>query len=51
MTVVVRDFPQYEVEEEELRHLLTFVEEDIMDYRRHSTAFPLLKVWGLYAAQ
>eukprot|EP00731_Ephydatia_muelleri_P001007 Em0001g1007a len=43
MTVVVRDFPQYEVEEEELRHLLTFVEEDIMDYRRHSTAFPLLK--------
>eukprot|EP00731_Ephydatia_muelleri_P000969 Em0001g969a len=43
MTVVVRDFPQYEVEEEELRHLLTFVEEDIMDYRRHSTAFPLFK--------
>ena len=44
--MVVRDYTQYEVVEEELRHLLTFVEEDILDYSRHGTAFPLLKVWG-----
>ena len=46
MTVVVRDYTQYEVVEEELRYLLTFVEEDILDYSRHGAAFPLLKVWG-----
>ena len=44
--MVVRDYTQYEVVEEELRYLLTFVEEDILDYSRHGATFPLLKVWG-----
>lgn len=44
MTVVVRDFKQRDVTEEELKVLLSFVEEDVHDYQRQSTAFPLLKV-------
>ena len=44
MTVIVRDFKQHEISEDELRLLLSFVEEDIYDYHRQSTAFPLLKV-------
>ena len=45
MTVMVRDFKRHAITEEELKVLLTFVEEDVEDYRRQSTAFPLLKVW------
>ena len=44
VTVLVRDCRGHEVTEEELKVLLTFVEEDVQDYRRQSTAFPLLKV-------
>ena len=44
MTAIIRDFKQHEISEDELRLLLSFVEEDIYDYHRQSTAFPLLKV-------
>jgi uncharacterized protein (UPF0216 family) len=44
MTVVVRDFKKHSISEDELKVLLSFVEEDFYDYRRQSTAFPLLKV-------
>jgi len=44
MTVVLRDFKRHEISEDELKLLLSFVEEDIHDYQRQSTAFPLLKV-------
>ncbi len=44
MTVIVRDCRKHAITEEELKVLLTFVEEDIQDYQRQSTAFPLLKV-------
>lgn len=44
MTVIVRDFKKHAITEEELRVLLSFVEEDIHDYQRQGTAFPLLKV-------
>ena len=44
MTAIVRDFKQHVISEDELRLLLSFVEEDIYDYQRQSTAFPLLKV-------
>ena len=46
MTVVLRDFKRHEISEDELKLLLSFVEEDIHDYQRQSTAFPLLKVVG-----
>ena len=44
MTVIVRDFKKHEIKKDELQVLLSFVEEDIHDYQRQSTAFPLLKV-------
>ena len=44
MTVIVRDFKKRDISEDELKVLLSFVEEDIHDYQRQSTAFPLLKV-------
>ncbi len=44
MTVVVRELKRHEISEDELRILLGFVDEDIHDYQRQSTAFPLLKV-------
>ena len=47
MTVVVRDYHKHSISEEELRLLLSFVDEDVHDYTRHSTAFPLLKVMQL----
>ena len=47
MTVIVRDFKKHAITEDELRILLSFVEEDIHDYQRQSTAFPLLKVRGV----
>ena len=42
--MIVRDFKKHDVSEDELKLLLGFVEEDIHDYQRQSTAFPLLKV-------
>ena len=42
--VVLRDFKRHTISEDELKLLLSFVEEDIHDYQRQSTAFPLLKV-------
>ena len=45
--MIVRDFKKHDVTEDELRILLSFVEEDIHDYQRQSTAFPLLKVRGV----
>ena len=44
MTVIVRDFKKHDITENELRILLSFVEEDVHDYQKQSTAFPLLKV-------
>ena len=44
MTVILRDFRKQDVSEDELTVLLSFVEEDIYDHQRQSTAFPLLKV-------
>jgi len=44
MTVVLREFKGHDISEDELKLLLSFVEEDIHDYQRQSTAFPLLKV-------
>lgn len=46
MTVIVRDYKKHDITEDELRILLGFVEEDIHDYQRQSTALPLLKVRG-----
>ena len=42
--MIVRDCKKHTVSEDELKLLLSFVEEDIHDYQRQSTAFPLLKV-------
>ena len=42
--MIVRDFKAHDITENDLRILLSFVEEDVHDYQRHSTAFPLLKV-------
>ncbi len=42
--MMVRDYKKHSMSEEELQLLLSFVEEDIHDYQRQSTAFPLLKV-------
>ena len=42
--MIVRDCKKHTVSEDELRLLLSFVEEDVHDYQRQSTAFPLLKV-------
>ena len=44
MTVVLRDVKQSEVSKEELKLLLGYIQEDIHDYQRQITAFPLLKV-------
>ena len=44
MTVILRDFRKQDLSEDELTVLLSFVEEDIYDHQRQSTAFPLLKV-------
>lgn len=44
MTVLLRDVKQSQISEDELKLLLGYVEEDIHDYRRQVTAFPLLKV-------
>ena len=43
ITVLIRDFTELKVTDRQLRVLLTFVEEDIHDYTRQSSAFPLLK--------
>ncbi|XP_065052935.1 small subunit processome component 20 homolog isoform X2 [Rhopilema esculentum] len=43
MTVIIRDNKHYKVTEEQLKILLAFVEEDVYDYTRQATAFPLLK--------
>ena len=42
--MILRDFRKQDVSEDELTVLLSFVEEDIYDHQRQSTAFPLLKV-------
>ena len=44
MTVVLREVKQSQISEDELKLLLSYVEEDIHDYRRQITAFPLLRV-------
>ncbi|CAI8031672.1 Small subunit processome component 20 homolog [Geodia barretti] len=43
MTVVLREVKQSQISEDELKLLLSYVEEDIHDYRRQITAFPLLR--------
>ena len=42
--MILRDFRKQDASEDELTVLLSFVEEDIYDHQRQSTAFPLLKV-------
>ena len=42
--MVLRDVKQSQISEEELKLLLGYVEEDIHDYQRQMTAFPLLRV-------
>ena len=44
ITVVLRDVKQAHISEDELKLLLGYVEEDIHDYQRQLTAFPLLRV-------
>lgn len=44
MTIVLEDHKSYSVSKEELGLLLAYVEQDVCDYTRQSTAFPLLKV-------
>ena len=47
LTVMVRDVKQHSIDEEQLKVLLTYAEEDIHDSNRQATAFSLLKVsWG-----
>ncbi len=41
---MVRDVKQHSIDEDQLKVLLTYVEEDIHDYNRQATAFSLLKV-------
>ncbi|XP_065909347.1 small subunit processome component 20 homolog isoform X2 [Dysidea avara] len=43
MTVLVRDCISQEISDAQLKLLLTFIEEDIYDYQRQTTAFPLLR--------
>ena len=44
LTVMVRDVKQHSIDEEQLKVLLTYAEEDIHDSNRQATAFSLLKV-------
>ena len=44
MTVVLRDVKQSEISKDELKLLLGYIQEDVRDYQRQMTAFPLLKV-------
>ena len=44
MTVILRDFTHSSVSDDELRLLVSYIEQDIHDYKRQSTAFPLLRV-------
>ena len=44
MTVILHDYTHYKISEDELRLLLSYIEQDIHDYKRQSTAFPPLKV-------
>ena len=44
VTVLLRDVKQSQISEDELKLLLSYVEEDVHDYRRQVTAFPLLRV-------
>ncbi|XP_048578586.1 small subunit processome component 20 homolog isoform X2 [Nematostella vectensis] len=43
MTVIIREFKKYTIAQKHLQVLLAFVEEDIHDYTRQGTAFPLLR--------
>ncbi|ESO91748.1 hypothetical protein LOTGIDRAFT_233343 [Lottia gigantea] len=43
VTVLVRDVPYYKIDDDQLHVLLSFCEEDVLDYNRQSTAFTLLK--------
>eukprot|EP00118_Oscarella_pearsei_P012476 m.92302 g.92302 ORF g.92302 m.92302 type:complete len:2568 (+) comp36728_c0_seq4:63-7766(+) len=43
VTVLMREHKRHKITDQELKVLLTFVEEDIYDFFRQSTAFPLLK--------
>ena len=44
MTAIIHDYTHYKISEDELRLVLSYIEQDIDDYKRQSTAFPLLKV-------
>ncbi len=44
VTVLVRDVHYHTIDEKQLRVLLGYAEQDIHDYSRQATAFPLLKV-------
>ncbi|XP_035663826.1 small subunit processome component 20 homolog [Branchiostoma floridae] len=43
LTVLVRDVKYYSVDQDQLRVLLQYAEQDILDYTRQATAFTLLK--------
>jgi U3 small nucleolar RNA-associated protein 20 len=43
MTKIIEDFTYHHISDEELKLLLSYIEQDIHDYKRQSTAFPLLK--------
>ncbi|XP_050392090.2 small subunit processome component 20 homolog [Patella vulgata] len=43
VTVLVRDVSFYNIDKDQLQVLLSFCEEDLLDYNRQSTAFSLLK--------
>lgn len=43
-TVLVRDTSYHTLSEEQLKSLLSYIEQDIYDYTRQATAFTLLKV-------
>ncbi|XP_078582715.1 small subunit processome component 20 homolog isoform X3 [Branchiostoma floridae x Branchiostoma japonicum] len=43
LTVLVRDVKYYNVDQDQLRVLLQYAEQDILDYTRQATAFTLLK--------
>ena len=47
MTMILQEYTHYKISEDELRLLLSYVEQDVHDYKRQSTAFPLLKVFKI----
>lgn len=43
MTIIIRDYKEFKVTDNQLQVLLTYVEEDVYDSQRQATALPLLK--------